>query len=83
MRPIEELSDPAQHVFAVTPADSDFANGVQARGLYIGTGGDVSVVTTGGETVTFANVGSSTILPVSVKQVRSTGTTATNILGLY
>jgi len=82
MRPINELSDPAQYAFAITPANSDFADGVQARGLYIGSPGDVIVMTTGGDTVTFSNVSGSTILPISVKQVR-TGTTASNILGLY
>jgi hypothetical protein len=82
MRPSDDLSDPAQHAFAITAADSDFADGVQARGLYIGGAGDVVVITTGGDTVTFAGVQAGTILPVSVKQVRAS-TTAGNILGLY
>lgn len=83
MRSIDTLSDPAQRAFAVTPANSDFANEVQARALYVGGAGDVTVVTVGNDTVTFAAVPAGTILPVSVKQVRATGTTASNLVALY
>ena len=50
--------------------------------LYIGTSGNLSVITEGGQTVLFRNVPVG-FFPVSVKTVRSTDTTATNILALW
>jgi hypothetical protein len=64
----------------ITAADSDLATPVRA--FYVGTGGNVKVTTTNGDEVTFSNVATGTILPVSVKRIWSTGTTASNIVGL-
>lgn len=73
---------PAQSAFALTASDSaDVPNGT-CRALYVGTGGNVSVIT-GGSTVTFVGVLGGTVLPVSCSRVRSTGTTASNIVALY
>lgn len=66
---------------AVTPSDTnDLA--MVATALYIGTQGDVVVITlVGGETVTFkAVVG---WLPVIVTRVLATGTTASNIVAVW
>lgn len=54
-----------------------------ARALYIGVGGDVKVDTIDGSTLTFSGVSGGTILPVSVKRVYATGTTATTLLALF
>lgn len=76
-------SGPATNAAAVTPADgTDLPDGI-ARALYIGGAGDVSLVTNGGSTVTFVALVAGTILPVLVKRVRSTGTTATDLVALY
>jgi hypothetical protein len=75
------LDSPAGRAFAVTPNDSTDLT-TFARALFIGTAGAVSVVTVGGDTVTFAGLPSGSVLPVRVARVRSTGTTATNIVGL-
>lgn len=64
----------------ITPADSDLTN--EMRSLYIGSGGNLKVTTVNGHAVTFANVAAGTIIPVSVKRVWSTGTTASSIIGL-
>ena len=50
--------------------------------LYIGSGGDVDVVTAGGDTVTFAGVQSGSFLPVHVVRVL-TGTSANKIIALW
>lgn len=72
----------AEHAFAITKADgSDIAN--TTRALWVGGAGDVAVVMVGGETVTFTSVPAGTMLPISVTRVLSTGTSATNILGIY
>lgn len=70
----------ARSAFAITPANSDL--NAPVRALYIGLGGDIAVVTTINQSVTFVNVQSGTILPISVKRVSLTGTTASSIVGL-
>jgi hypothetical protein len=50
--------------------------------LYVGSGGDVDVVTAGGDTVTFAGVQSGSFLPVHVVRVL-TGTSANKIIALW
>jgi hypothetical protein len=66
---------------AVTPADSGSLTN-PSRAIYVGTGGDMAVVMLDGSTGTFKNVSSGTLLPISVTQVKLTGTTAANILAL-
>lgn len=76
-----ELARPGNGGAAVTPADgSDLAS--PARAIFVGTGGDVSVVSNG-NTLTFTNVQDGTLLPIRATRVRSTGTTATNIVAIY
>jgi len=70
----------AQSAVAITKADSDLS--VPQRSLFVGTGGNVRVTTVNGHDVTFNNVVSGTILPVTVKRVWSTNTTAGDIIGL-
>ena len=71
---------PAQSAEAVTPNDD---TPVLYRSLWIGGAGNVSVILVQDSTpVTFTSVAAGTLLPVAVKCVRSTGTTATDILGL-
>lgn len=65
---------------AVTPSDSAETFG---SALYIGALGNVSVVTEGGDTVTFSGVPAGTTLVVRFTRVRSTGTTATNLVRLW
>lgn len=50
--------------------------------LYVGVGGDVRVLTVGGDDVTFAGVPSGSFMPVWVIKVFATGTTASNILAV-
>lgn len=70
----------ASNADAVTPNDTTV---VRYRALYVGVTGNVSVLTEGGQTVTFQNAQAGSVLPIRVARVRATGTTATNILGLY
>lgn len=51
--------------------------------LYIGGAGNVSVVTLGGETITFNGVPAGTVLPIQVERLRATGTTATLVNALW
>lgn len=81
---------PFDTALVITPSDETVLQpGIRA--LYVGShgeggggggSGDVSVLTVGGQTVTFANVPIGTILPVQCVKVLATGTNATNILAL-
>lgn len=74
-------TDPAQDAAVVTPSDT--ADQGLVRGLFVGGAGNVSLVTALGNTVVFTGVLAGSILPVRCTKVRSTGTTATNIVALY
>ena len=76
-------TDPASETFAIAAADADLSE--NARSLYVGGAGDLRITAirdTDEEYTTFANVNAGSILPIQVKRVWSTGTTATNIIGL-
>jgi hypothetical protein len=51
--------------------------------LYIGTGGNLRVLTEGNDDITFVNVLGGTTMPVNVVRVFTTGTTASNIVALW
>lgn len=73
---------PATKGAAVSPSDSTTVN---FRGLYVGAGGNVAVIfrdDTSDTAVTLVGVVTGTVLPISVKKVMSTNTTATSIVGL-
>jgi hypothetical protein len=78
-----DYAAPAVGAAAVTPNDGTDLAVLPARALYIGGAGNISVDTAAGDTVTFSGLAAGTILPVSVKRVRSTSTTATLIVALY
>ena len=66
----------------VTKSDSTLVN---CKAIYIGTSGDIAIAQSdSGTAVTFSNVGSGTILPISLKngRIMSTNTTATGIVKL-
>lgn len=82
---------PAEFAIAVTLSDSvdiDFNTLSGAtRGLFIGSGGDVSVEMSGNglpdATVVFVSVLSGSLLPISVTRVNATNTTASNIVAIW
>lgn len=73
---------PAATCFAVTPSDTlDLPQVTKA--LYVGTGGDITLVPALGTTpVVFRNVPSGAILDVRVRAIRTAGTTAAHMVGL-
>lgn len=74
------LSGPAHDALPVAPSDSTDLPHV-ALGLYIETGGTVVADTVRGETRTLS-VADFSILPIGIRRVRATGTTATGIHAL-
>lgn len=77
---MQEPTWPGYNLIAVTPSDATvFSPAV--RQLYIGTAGNVTVETDQGSTVTFVSVLGGTYLgPFFIKKIKSTGTTASNIV---
>ncbi len=73
---------PATNAELVSPSDSvNLPLGV-SRALYVGTGGDINVITDGGQTVLFSNVPDGSILPIRVSRVKFSSTTASGIISL-
>lgn len=70
----------AQSAVSITKADSDLDHPV--RSLYVGTTGNVRVTTVNGHDVVFVGVPAGTLLPVSIKRLWSTSTTAGSFIGL-
>tara|TARA_R110002020_G_scaffold10961_3_gene41563 strand:+ start:4255 stop:4518 length:264 start_codon:yes stop_codon:yes gene_type:complete len=77
----QSLNAPASHAFAIAPADGTDLVEV-TRALYIGVTGSLSVTLVSGAEVTLAGVPGGSFVPLRVRQVKASGTTASAILGL-
>lgn len=76
------LESPATNAVVVTPDNSnDLA--YTTRAIYVGGAGNINVDMVSGQTCLFSGVPAGTVLPIRVKRVRSTSTTATLIVALY
>lgn len=75
------LEAPASGGFPISPSDSTDLVEV-TRAVYIGTGGAIAGIMQGGEEVTFISVPGGTLLPVRLRRIKATGTTATALVGL-
>lgn len=80
------LIAPCAYGFAVTPSDStEYAE--ETRAVYVGTTGDLAVkqydpTTKKLASVTYQNVPAGTILPIRTKTIMSTGTSASDLVGM-
>lgn len=75
------LANIPNHAAAVTASDSVNLDAIST--LYVGGAGDVAIVTENDNTVTLSSVPAGTFIPIAVKRVNSTNTTATNIVALW
>jgi hypothetical protein len=66
--------------FAITPNNTTLLTN-KAFGIYVGTAGNLTVLTDKDETVTFSDVPAGSIIPIVAKRVNVTGTTASNLVG--
>lgn len=78
----KSIDSPATKAAVVTPNDgADLAS--VSRAIYIGAGGNLAVMLADDSVaVTLVGVSAGSVLPLRVKRVMSTGTTATNIVAL-
>jgi hypothetical protein len=73
---------PAYDFEAVNIGGGDYTPAVTCRALYVGTSGNVSVVSLGGTTTIFNNVLGGTILPIAFTKVTQANTTASNMVAM-
>jgi hypothetical protein len=79
----QERGDPLRNSFAITP-DDDTDLTILTRAIYVGVGGNVTArLADDVAEVEFVGVAAGDILPLRVKRLMATGTTATDIVGLY
>jgi hypothetical protein len=57
-------------------------SGYAIASIFVGTTGDISLLSPSGTTKVFKNIPSGTFMPVIAVRVNSTGTTASDLLGL-
>lgn len=78
-----DLDAPAERAFAVTPHDTNELANV-TRALYVGTTGNIAGRLVGDTAdVTFSSVPAGALLPFRFQYIRSTSTTASNMVGVF
>lgn len=72
-------------IFTTTPSNYRIFDSKDTDGpvLFVGTGGDLSIRTAGGDLVVLTNVANGSFLPVMVYGVQATGTTASDIIAIW
>jgi hypothetical protein len=73
---------PAYNGFAITPSDDTKLLHI-TRGIYSGGGGDLNVELANGNRVKLVAILAGVIYPLAIVKVLSTGTGATDLIGLY
>lgn len=77
------LEGPAARAAAITP-DDDVDLTEPSRAVYIGSAGNLAVeMLAGGPPVTFESVPAGLLLPIRVRKVLETGTTAAAIIAIF
>lgn len=70
-------------IYNIYSMSSQSGLGNQGCVLYVGTAGNIRVTTSGNDIITFPNVPAGTFFPVNVIKLWATGTTASNVNGLW
>lgn len=76
------LTTPPENAAELTPDDTAILQNA-TRAIHVGGGGDLRVRMLGGEVVTLAGLQPGTMIPLRIRQIFATGTTATAIVGLW
>lgn len=78
---------PYNYAAAITKSDSVNitlpGSAVKVAAIFVGGAGNLVAVFEDDSTATFVGLAAGTVLPVSVKRVNSTNTTATSLLALF
>lgn len=83
-RLLDSVSNPARRTATVSTHNTNPLPDGAAKALFVGTGGDVKLRAVDDETdTTLKNVPSGSILPVRALYIRTTGTSAADMVALY
>jgi len=78
----DSVTSPARDCFAIVPDDANELARIP-KAIYVGSGGDVTLLAAdNADDVIFRNVPSGTTLDVRASAIRSSGTTAADLVGL-
>jgi hypothetical protein len=80
--PIPSSTKPAVDGASITPSDTVNLT-YTTRGIYVGVAGDVVAVMQSGAVLTFKNLAAGVIHPIAASRINSTGTAATDIVGVW
>jgi hypothetical protein len=75
------LDGPGEDADEIVPHDANELTYV-TRAIYVGGAGNMSVVTAKGTSVVFTGLPAGIVLPVRIRKVLATGTTATNLVAI-
>ncbi len=79
----DTVASPGTRAVAITPHNTNALTDIP-KALYVGVGGDITMRgLNGAADVLWKNVQSGQIIPFRAQFIRSTGTTATNIVAIY
>jgi hypothetical protein len=72
---------PADDAFAISPSDSvNFP--YRPRAIHVGVAGNLVAVFASGSVITFKGCAAGSVIPIRPIRINSTGTTATDLVGL-
>ena len=77
------LTSPPEDAASITPGDAGSELSHVTRALYVGVAGDLVLLMQGGATVVLRGVPSGSFLPLRVRQVLASGTSADGIVGFW
>lgn len=77
-----DLSSPATGGQDITPSDGTDLT-IFSRALWVGGAGSLRVITVEDDTINLVGIPAGTLMPIRVKRVLATGTTATAIVALW
>jgi hypothetical protein len=75
-------TDPAIGAFAITPHNTNPLT-KPTRCVFVGGAGNLKVTMMDGSEVTFTGILAGSFVPIQCRIVQATGTTATNLVGMY
>ncbi len=75
------FAGPAGHGFAIVPSDAADLPEI-TRALYVGMGGSLAIVLQSGAELTLQGVAAGTLLPLRVRRLKASGTSASAVVGL-
>lgn len=78
---VDSATNPARQLRAITPSDTENIPFV-AKGIFVGTGGTISILAVGDTEAVTLTVQDGAILPIRARRINATGTTATGLVAL-